>query len=312
MSKHQSFAVGNTLASKYGKWGISGTKMVPPCEKIFGLCVGFPNCGKTEFFSSHEGALIINCDLSSTPMSSADADPPKAQFFPGLNDDGMPIGVDGKVVVMGWEPIEKLKAALLDAAAKDQPRPQTIILDTLNAAIHLIKQYIVKERGKDDWRDLDGRQAWDILYDTLIDFAMDLRRAGYGVYFVCHLVTNTVPVGEDKHVIKTELTITGNFYKRLYPMFELVMGIEKKPVVRTVMEERVIKKKDGTESVIKKPKSFNDFDYVLSVDNTDPKNEDLRRILKSRVKMPSGGIPLPAGEGWSTFSQSYREHAKLN
>lgn len=310
MSESQTLAVGEPMSQKYGKFGFSGGHRVPPPGKLLAMCIGYPNEGKTSFLLSNPGLLLINCDLGSTPMSSPDADPPKAQIWPAPDPEtGAFMGPEGPVDLT-WGEVEKLKGQLVEAALKDQPRPETIAIDTLAMALRLLKDEYAKECEKDDFLDMDGRRAYPRIYNRFVDFCLTLRKAGYGVIVVCHLVNAKIPLGDDAHVVRTELTLTDTFYATLYPIFEMVFGIERRMETtkhKTYHEAKV----DGKTVKVPKETITTENCFYLVVDNTDPKNKDLRRIIKPRVKMEPGEIKLPASDGWALFEETYRKSARL-
>lgn len=289
---------GKLPQQRYPALGFQGVKMVHPPDKLFGLICGLPGEGKSQFVHSHPDAWVANLDCTSTLGD------PRAVIWPGINPQGQTIDVDGRPLVLTWEALKAKVDLLVSLAKNNEPRPATVIFDSLGTWIPLLKDWITRSNDKNDWRDMDGRRAWDQLYDMVIDTCLTLRRCGYGVYIVCHIVNAKVPLGDDRYVFKPELTITDGFYKRLYPLFELVAAIS----TEWVTEQREIQQppivKDG-KTITLKPKVVTEKrkKHIFAVDS-----ETLSGITKHRVKMP-GEFELPEDGGWTTFVGHYTNNA---
>ena len=153
-----------------------------------------------------------------------------------------------------------------------------------------------KKMGKEEWKQLDGRRAWDDVYDGLLRFSLDLRRNGYGFFYICHLVNAKIPLGDDRYTIRPELTITDNFYKRLFPMFELVAAFESD----WVMESKQVQMKGiGGKPGPMKTETTKVQKYFMTVND-----EALAGITKCRVKLPDQ-IELPQESAWTSFEGQY-------
>ena len=202
----QELLEGETMSNKYENLGFTAQKMVHPPGKCFGLLVGMPGAGKSHFMQSNPEAFIINTDGTSTTN-----DTPQACMWPGVDENGYPIDVDRKQMVLSWDKILEKKDQLIELSKNNKPRPSTIVMDSLIPAIGLVKEYVTKKAGRENWKDLDGRRAWDDVYESLLRFGMDLRKFGYGFYFICHIVNAKIPLGDDKYIVRPELTITDSF-----------------------------------------------------------------------------------------------------
>lgn len=290
----QTVEVGKLPQQKYPRLGFQGVQMVHPPERLFGLICGLPGEGKSQFIQSHPDAWVCNMDCTSTLGG------PQACIWPGIDSQGRPIDADSSQMVLTWEAVKSKLDLLIHLAKNNEPRPATIFFDSLGTWVPILKDWITRSNNKEDWRDMDGRRAWDQLYDMVVDTCINLRRYGYGVYIVCHVVNAKIPLGEDRYVFKPELTITDNFYKRLYPLFELVAAIS----AEWVNEQKEIQQppiiKDG-KSVTLKPKivQIKRKKYLFSVDS-----ELLSGITKHRVKMDSE-FELPEQNGWAEFVNKY-------
>ena len=289
---------GKLPQQRYANLGFTGVKMVHPPEKLFGLICGLPGEGKSQFVHSHPDAWVCNMDCTST-MGEV-----QATIWPGINAQGQPIDVDGQPLVLTWEAVTAKINLICELAKNNQPRPATVFFDSLGTWVPLLKDWITRSNDKKDWRDMDGRRSWDQLYDMVIETCLTLRRYGYGVYMICHVVNAKIPLGEDRYVFKPELTITDGFYKRLYPLFEMVAAIS----TEWINEQREIPQpaivRDG-KTIQLKHKVVNEKRkrYLFQVDS-----EQLSGITKHRVKMP-GSFELPEANGWGEFVRNYTDHA---
>ena len=289
--KTQDVAVGNTITQRFSGLGFSNLRMVHPPNHLLGLLVGMPGTGKSSFIQSHPGAFIINVDSTSTTNPN-----PQACIWPGVSPNGQPMDVGGKEMILDWDAILRKKDQLIKMAESNQERPDTVVLDSLGPSIQLMKDYVTKKMGKQHWKELDGRRAWDDVYDGLLRFALELRRHGYGFFYICHLVNAKIPLGDDRYTIRPELTITDNFYKRLFPMFELVAAFE----TQWVSESQVVQMKGvGGKPGPKRTETTKTEKHFMTVND-----EALAGITKCRVRLPDR-LELPEEDAWSTFEAAY-------
>jgi hypothetical protein len=250
-------------------------------------------------------AFILNLDESST--TNAD---PQATLWPGISPDGRTIDTDGTPFVVTWDHVLAKKKILIDLALANQNRPRIIVLDSLTAAIRLLQKWItqnavelkISSEPRTDWKELHGPAAWDTLYTMIVDFMITLHSHGYGVYYIGHLVNAKVPLNEDKFLIRPELTITDNFYKRLYPYFEMVAAIAVRDGTETVERETKVNIR-GVEKLEKRKETINVRKRYLVTDDT-----DMNEILGRRVKIP-GMVELPETGSWESFQAIYLAHA---
>jgi len=199
-------------------------------------------------------------------------------------------------MVLTWDGVLQKKKQLIEMAEKNKPRPQTIVVDSLGPALALVKDHVTKKMGKNEWKELDGRRAWDDVYEQLVRFPAELRQHGYGFYYICHLVNAKIPLGDDRYVIRPELTITDNFYKRLFPLFELVAAFECDMGTRT---EMVVQKNADGSNGPKRPRSISYREHYITIND-----ESLTGITKCRVNLPDR-IQLPETDAWSFFEEQY-------
>jgi len=287
----QKMSKGKPVAQQFPELGFTATPMVHPPGRLLGLIVGMPATGKSYLLQSNPKAYIFNLDGSSTTNPN-----PQACIWPGIGGKGEPIDVSGAKIILTWDAILEKKKQLIEMSNRDEPRPETVVFDSLGAAIHLIKDWVTKKSGKTSWKELDGRRAWDDVYEGLLRFSLDMRQAGYGFFFVCHLVNAKIPLGDDRYTIRPELTITDNFYKRLFPLFELVAAMEAKWITKTKMVQLPgLGGKPGP----KKQETVKTKVHFLTVND-----ESLAGITKCRVKM-ADSLELPEEDAWSFFESAY-------
>jgi len=271
--------------------------MIHPMGRLFGLICGQPSGGKSCFIQSHPEGFIFNLDCSSTTTPNV-----QATIWPGINSEGEPINPDGSQAILSWEAIADKIKLLIDLKMNNKPRPETIFFDSLGLLIRILRDYITRINNKQDWKDMDGRRAWDTLYEMILDNCLLLRRYGYGVYLICHVVNAKVMLSEETSIIRPELTVTDTFYKRLYPCFEMVAAIQKE----WVKERREIPQPDimvKGKKVSLKPKVVTEEvpQHVFCVDS-----EALAGITKKRVALP-GEIILPQIDGWKSVLSVYNK-----
>lgn len=295
----QVISSGPTVASKYGSFGFANQRMVPNPSRMFGLVVGRGNAGKSSFLLSNPGTLLLNLDLTSTPVHSPNAPLLPGQIWPGVDVDGNSLGLDGKPILPTWAMVEEVKVKLIEASKNNLPRPTTIGIDSISSAIRWLKPWVLAKMGKTDWSEIDGRKGWDTIYDKFVDFAMELRQAGYGVWYTAHLVDTVIPIGENISAQQIDINMSDKLYRRLYPLFEMVVGVEKR-------REQVMRKVDvalpGGKSITREVAEIEEQRFLVL------NHVSLDRILKGRVKMPTE-IKLPEAGSWKLFEDKFIECA---
>jgi hypothetical protein len=297
----QTLGAGQTSAQKFGNFGIANKRMIVPPSRLLGMIVGFPGKGKTSLFRDHAGALIINVDMSSTPYPKPESPPPACGFFPAMDErGGFTDPATGKVVTVDWATVMDLKKRLIEASVENKPRPETIVLDSLSASIRLAMEWVVKERGKTSWKEIDGRQGYEDAYASVVRLGIDLRAAGYGFYYIAHLVDKKIPIGPDLYSKEIELAMGDGLYSRLNPTLELLAAVEEKTVSYTRLDKVFIKELNTT---VENPVEITEKKRFLTVNN-----EGLNRVIKHRVRLP-GQVELGENTAWADFSKAYRDGA---
>jgi hypothetical protein len=93
------------------------------------------------------------------------------------------------------------EAGFVDLAGHaTRPGQETVVIDALGAALRLLRPYVASLYGREQFHEIDGRLGWERLFDTLIEYGQNLRRHGYGVYYIAHLSRKHIPLSEQQHV----------------------------------------------------------------------------------------------------------------
>jgi hypothetical protein len=303
----QTLAVGALPVTKYGALGGFSGQMISPPQRIRGFIFGYPNAGKSNMLQNCPDAWIANMDESSTVTPSV-----RATLFPGKDLEGYPIGDNGARIVADSDLYVPKLALLKELATKNLPRPKLVVFDSLTSWIRLLKIWIPKNakrlgivsssdpRTTFEWKDLDGRAAWDVLYDHIVNTIVELSGLGYGVWLIGHVANEKIAIGENIFNYKPELTITAGFWKRLQDIFELVAAIYTEDATEQYQDEivttiRGVEKKElrNRERTVKK--------RYLSVTKL-----DLIGVMKERVPLPPR-IELSRSDAWTDFEKAYKE-----
>lgn len=259
-------------------------------RRLYGLIAGKPSCGKTNLFLTCDGALILNLDRSEVTYNPST----RGGVWPAKDESGACIGADGQPFSMNWGHVEEMVSRLVQMAETGEARPDLVVFDTLAGAIELGQEHIIQRAGREEWKQLDGRRAWDDLYNMIVNAGNRLHNVGYGVYFTCHLVDKYVQLEtEEMQREITELTITSGFWKRLFWRFDLCLVCVSEDVSEMVEVEQ---QAGGRTRTIRKP--VTNRAYLLT--STRPKYIG---ITKSRVELPE--IRLSRENAWSDFEQAY-------
>lgn len=301
---------GPTLTSKYGnRLGHTGKIRIPPPERLFGMCVSRYNQGKSHFFQSCPDAYIWNTDQSSVLQ-------PDAVVWPVLDTEtGRLMDADGKPMILTYEAILEKKKVLLEMAVKQEPRPAMVVIDSLTSFLRLLKDYCVRNARalglkNDDvlnFKGLDGRAAYDWMYDQMMVLAQDLRNHGYGFYYVAHIKKErrAIKMGDDiVYAEDFEVSFTKAVAERLYPMMEMVFEIQKRRGSEEFVEEKIVQTSNGPTKIKQKGSRPTETFHLLTRNDTLPDG-----TLKPRIKMPDT-LQLPAEHAWAFFASEYAKYAQ--
>lgn len=294
---------------------------------VMGILLSPPGVGKTSLFATHPSCFHLNLDITSIPHHA-----PTMQSWPTVNEAGRPTGSDGKPIVLTWDGVLERVGTLLQMAETNQPRPQTILIDSMAAAMRLLREHCITHANRlnlksgpvNAWKDLDGRAAWDFVYEEIVNVTQRLKHAGYGVWWTLHLMPETITNDDGTAQRRMSLNITDNFWKRLHDMMEIVMFIDRTSVTikETRDEHPMIRGKLDTSKVVKVPVA----EYDKPVYRLHFHKASLSGYIKTRAPLPPSieleSLPLtfeedgktPAlwtpGDGWGTFSEAYADAMK--
>jgi len=295
-------AVGSPPAGRWSQLGFATVPVAFDLDNVFGMLVGEQNSGKSYLVQSNPEAFIINADDS--PVVN-----PKGQacIWPARDDQGRIIDLDGKPLVLTWEAIERKKEQLIQMAQSGVDRPRTIVLDTLFPVLRLLRAHIVKRFNKTQWEDLHGPMAYEKMYSTLIDFALELRQHGYGVWFVAHLSKKWVSLDETKTVSEYGLSMSEGLRERLSKTVEMIAPV--RAVHQTTTEVTKVTTKVGNKDVtrnvatskpsIRRYLAFNDPEFS--------------HVIRTRTLRPLPNIELSENDSpWETFSRAFSEAVRAN
>jgi len=291
-------------STKYGELGGFGHRMIASPLGVRAFIVGLPGSGKSAFLQTCPDAYIFNLDLSSTTIPIIPGSPlpePKALMWPGIAPEGYTLNDDGTPFVLDYGAVAAKVDLLCKMARENRPRPKVVGIDSLSALIGLLKTWMplnavklgIAGENKDSWKQLDGRAAWDILYDIVLSIMTRLHSHGYGVYFIGHVVNAKIPLGEDRFVLKPELTITDGFWKRLYDKFELVLLCEKKEETVSVPDPRFANRTIP---------SARTRTYLTTG------GIELSGLTKTRVVLPAICLDPPS-DAWAVYLDAYTKAA---
>ncbi len=294
--------------SQYGSFGIAGERLWVKPGRLRGVVIGEFNTGKTSFLASNPAALIINLDLSSTPVPSIDSPPLPAQFWPGLNPEGQPIGFNRQVIKLDLDAVKGLVGQLEEAAAKNLPRPETIVIDSVSELLSLIKLAALKQFGKNDkplnsWDEGRGDAMWEWVYNQYLSIVDRLRAAGYGCWVVAHITQETIEDESSKRVVKWSLTTPPGWYKRFYGGFEAALQLEKTFDVRQITK---VKKVTVDGKIIEMPEITAEKVAMFTLVG---ESSSMSALYKRRVCFPARLTVPPVG-AWAAFEAEYLKVAK--
>lgn len=311
-----SLASGSSLDQKYaGMLGVTGEQCIPPPTNTSMLVIGRSNEGKSCFVQSCPGNFIINVDASSTTNPDL-----QAHLWPFVgNEDGRLYDhKGGEPITLTWEKVLE-KVDLLCQMADDgwEGRPKMVTLDTVDTAIPLVQEYVVKHAKElrirsDDapdaryWNELHGPAAWEEAYSQITELRLRLRRAGYGVIFVMHLIPEKVFKLDDgtMKLQKNWPRVTENCWNRIYPESEVVVICQRKPITTTrvqklikpgTADEPLIDPKTGQQK--EKKVSTTVEKHVLSFTDSP--------FIKKRRRAIEDTIVLSGNNGWKDYETAY-------
>jgi hypothetical protein len=322
----QTLAAGKTVDAFYGDPILSGFHNVAITiapESALMQFASKPGRGKTTLVQSIPGAYVINTDTSSSPQK------PRALVWPVRSPQGRVIEADpahpsdlskARPIKLTWKGIRAKKDHLLKLSEQDAPRPSVVVLDTVDSAVALIKQFMVDEwndrygdtNPKDEFNDLDGRQAWPNLYEEVVTFGLELNRAGYGFIWLYHLADKVITLGKQpntyRELLKNTPRIQANLWNETVAWAE-VCGTIKSRIVDKPYQVKVTK--NGKPVMLKngKPKTLTKYrkakEVYVCVESTGEDEGD--KDNKTRYFGLPDEIILDKKDPWGAFSRAVTE-----
>ena len=296
MSNFQTMASGAAPTRGYPALGFS-TPSKYSLKNMWGMVVGEQNSGKSYIFQGCPDAFILNLDLTATVSPHL-----KATMWPGIGQDGRPIDVGGKPIVLTWDLVEAKIKQLCDIADKGLDRPSMVVIDTLAPAVRMLKGHVAKLMGKDLFEQAHGPAAWEKLYETVIDTCHRLRQHGYGVWLLAHLGREWIEIGEGSKVEEHYLSLPPGLKERLSKSVEIIAPMRTELVESTSMEPQTItiggkqitQQRAVTTRQNKRVLAFADPRYV--------------RLVRTRTIKPLPDIDITnAPDAWQQFEQAFEQ-----
>jgi hypothetical protein len=299
MSPQQTLASGTPPTSQYGAFGLREFDEVAGPAHMFAMIVSEPGQGKTSLYRDHPGALIINFDRHSLPKPSPSAAPPRCAVWPAVDRKGRWIDENRKIIDLKWDHVDHLFDKLVLAAQRDQPRPETVVIDTFAPTFLLLREWWAKGHGyPGGWEAIPNgnptRTAYGKVYDEYVPWISRLLHVGYGVHILAHIQTVMVKTSEDSEVKRpiTQHNVPDKIYERFFPLLEFLGAIER---VSEVAGTKDAKGKVRYENKVYKR-------YLVNL------SDSLSELHRARVALPER-IELPPVNAWQTFEKAYLEAA---
>jgi hypothetical protein len=284
---------GTPVSSKsYGKWGsYAGKRVYMPLRRGFTIVVGEPKSGKSSLLQSGEGLFILNFDRSSQMK-------PQAMLWPALDPDlGSFVDDAGQPFELDWTRVQGIVSELVKAAKNNEPRPDTVVFDSLPEGLKLLRPYLAAKYGKESFSDL-GMAGYTYLADEILGIVKQLRSVGYGIVMVIHLLNKRIPVGDDRYVRQWDVNITPSLWQALFPMAEAVVAVVSGYETRMREFEQVLEiPGHPPRRVVRK------VEERVRVVKARFRDEEIGAILGGRVESPD--IELPEEGAWTVFETAY-------
>ena len=275
--------------------GFSGQRMKYPLNSMFGMVVGEQNTGKSYLFQSNPDAFILNLDLSSTVVPEC-----AATIWPGINEDGRPVDVDNTPIVLDWDKILNKRDQLIHLAKTNESRPKCVVFDTITPIVRMLKPWIASQSGKEKFSQCHGPAAYDSLYDQIVQIAADLRKYGYGVWFIAHLSKEIIEVSEETSKRELTVNLSGGLTRRLTPAVEMIAPICCDVVTEMIPRTKIIKMSNGKEV----EKTFHETVTSLKrkIAFNDPR---FASLIRTRTVHRMADINLNCSNPWSEFETAF-------
>lgn len=319
----QALSAGSTLEQRYLSelGGFSGVMSVDPTSALM-LLAGRTGSGKSSFLQSCPSAYIINADCSSTPSRA------RALIWPGIRRDGRPVEIDpnssdpsnpenGVPISIDWATILKKKELLIRLAEEDVPgRPQIVALDTVDTASRMVEEWMVAQwneehpsNQKTDFGEIGQGQQYREMENHILNFALDLRRVGYGVALVFHLGDRSYYVERQRQIDRNVPRVRDQLWNAVIGVAEVVLQFDmtdeaytKKVKLRN--PDGSFKMKDG--KPITKPITVTRRVCFVR-DTPSAENPRINADIKSRWRHLPSVIRLDDRNPWATYEDEVRK-----
>lgn len=277
----------------------------PPLTSCVGMLCGVQGCGKSYLAQSHPSALIINTDLTTVVHPN-----PQASMWPTISEDGRALDDNDKPIVMSWNLILQVVDNLLSYSPSNPDRPRVVFLDTLTHVIHLVKRHLEETALKgQDFDSYPGYDKWSRLTDAILrDFVWRLRNAGYGVWLLCHTMTEWEITG-DTRTPKQALALYPSLTNQLGRLVDKCFPVSVIPGVQTVMHQKTMKI-GGKEMSQKIPETIRVTRRVLPLSDI---SYHLAGITRTRTPRPMNDVDFTDSmDPWSLIDAEYRRASSPN
>lgn len=278
-----------------------------PLARGISLITGAMGSGKSYLLESLDRLLRMNLDLR--PNTSAK---PLCDTYPFI-DNGTAIGPHGNPVFLSWDDNDDsicatVRTLVAQAKTPDTKLYDTIAWDTVDQMLPLAKQIVAKRANKSSFREMDGRQAWDILGETIYnDIIQPLRDAGYGLCMTAHIISAQAFVDEKPAGQYEDLRLSASIRKIITPPCNMICRIEAVDVIERRKQPQEYQAVPGGPM----QKRMVDVDVPVKKVLLLTKDHRLPNFLKITYssKFPNP-IPLPETDPWAFLEAAYMQAAK--
>lgn len=267
-----------------------------PLARTTCLILGAMGSGKSLLVEGIPRSFRINTDLRSCSSGT-----PKADTWPFVKG-GTPIGLNGQPIKLTWTEIVRVVGQLV-AMSKDPDRPyDTVILDTVDTTIALLKEWFCKENNISSVIDADPRKAYPKMAEEFErNFLAPLRAAGYGVIFTAHIIMNTQFADEKTTGQMEDLRISNTFRAAVCPPADMICRLEPVQAVENV--PFVQKLPGGGERTVSKSVQVTKVNLLVR----DPRLPNFLKMSYSS-KFPQPWV-VPEVDAWTLLEEAYKNAA---
>jgi len=292
-------ATGAPAAAKGRTLGIrkKPNSFTPLARSTF-IIMGPMGSGKSHLIESIPRCLRINTDLR--VLSGGE---PLCDSWPYI-DKGTAIDHNGQPIQLDWKKIVGIKDLLLADASAANRAYDTVVLDTVDSTLDLLKMWACETFGKPNFRDIDGRQSYPAMAQELYNnFVRPLRAAGYGVGITAHVVSKTQFADEKPIGQMEDLRLSSSFWHLLAPPCDAILRCEGATV------QEVVKKTQELANGQKREIPVTVESRKVLLYTQDPRLPAFLKIMYSQHFPQTWRVP--AVGAWAALEAAYREAAVL-